>query len=57
MTNLALALIQGQPDVREPRHQGLLTVLEHRAVLMQHDAVIGIGNDAGTRVELRDGLL
>src|SRR4029453_8940291 len=57
MTNLALALIQCQPDVREPRHKQLLAVLKDRTVLMQHDAVIGVDNDTGTRIELRDGLL
>jgi hypothetical protein len=57
VTDTSFVDVAGQADPRPPRHQQLLTVVDHRALRVQHQAVIRIGNDAGFRIDLGDGLV
>jgi hypothetical protein len=57
MRDVTFGRVQGQSDVRQPRHQQQLTMLQDLAVFMKHHDVIGIPNDAGCRVHLGDGLV
>ena len=50
-------LVQGQPDLGQPCHKPLLAVLQDLTVFMEHDAVIRIGDDTSSRVNLGDRLL
>ena len=50
-------LVQCQPHRGQPCHQQLLAVFEDPTVLMQHHAVIRIGNDTGLRVHLGNGFV
>jgi len=50
-------LVECQPYRGQPCHQELLAVFENLTVLMQHHAVIGIGNDTGLRVHVSNGVV
>ena len=57
MMDATFGLVQRQSDVRQPRHQQLLTMLQDLAVFMKHHHIIRIHHDAGFRVYLGDRLL
>jgi len=52
-----LASLSVSPIAASPCHQELLAVFENLTVLMQHHAVIGIGNDTGLRVHVSNGVV
>jgi hypothetical protein len=49
--------VQCQPDASQPLAEELLTVLEDCTIRMEYQAVVRIGNDAGVRIHVSDGLL
>ena len=47
--------VQRQSDRRQPGHAEVLAVCEDRALVMEDPAVIGVGHDAGLRIDLGAG--
>ena len=56
MADVPFGLMQRQSDVRQPRHEPLLTMLQDLAVFVKHHDIIGVSDDAGLRVHVGDRL-
>jgi hypothetical protein len=53
----SFACVQRQSDASQPLAEELLTMFEDCTIRMEHQAIIGISNDAGLRIHVGDGFL
>jgi hypothetical protein len=50
-------LVEAQPHLCQPHLEHVLTVLKHLTILVQHHAILGVGDDPSVRGALGDGPL